>query len=128
MKSLIQLFSFLGLPPVAATALAVLVMEARALSLSELSQKTGYAKSHLSTHLKHLAVNGYVEAVKTKRRILYRVDKNGVLRHLLIYFSNLNYTIENALNTINDKDLNSFLRTLSTQLNDIIKRYKGEVY
>ena len=117
---LVDLLGFMGLPRVAAMALAILLLEGRELSLSELVRRTGYAKSHLSTYLRTLAANGLVECVYSGRRVLYRVNKRGVVRLLKNHLESLKTRLDMASKTLHDHELNALLKKLSDRISQII--------
>lgn len=124
MRSLIELLTFLGLPMVAASALAVLIKESIPLTLNELSEKTGYAKSHLSMHLKHLVFNGLVKIRQVGRKKLYYAERE-VLTHLLSrHLNELKIRIEFVVNEANSADLSDILLTYSRKLHEILYRDK----
>ncbi len=121
-----ELLGFLGLPRVAAITLAVLLSEHTGLTLSELSQKTGYAKSHLSTYLKTLVANGLVEYMYSGKRILYRAKKQGIIELLKNYLKTLKSMLDIASNTLHDQELHSYLRRLSNRISQVVKELEGE--
>ncbi|WP_052833641.1 hypothetical protein [Staphylothermus hellenicus] len=120
MRSLVDLLMFLGLPGVAASALAVLIKESIPLSLNELSQKTGYAKSHLCTHLKHLAFNGLVKVKKVGRKKLFYTDGDTLARLILKHLSELKSRIDFAASETNNSELSNILLSYSRRLHEVI--------
>ncbi len=78
-----RLLMLLGFPPVAAAIVAILLTEGRPLTLSELSEKTGYAKSHLSSALKLLEEKLLVELRRGKRRSLLVSLKPGAIEKVV---------------------------------------------
>ncbi len=118
---IIDLLGFIGLPRVAAVALAILLYEQKGLTLSELVRRTGYAKSHLSTYLKTLAANGLVECIYSGRRVVYRARKQGVIKLLKNHLESLKHRIDYASKTLHDYELSTLLSGLSEKISQIIK-------
>lgn len=116
-----ELLGFIGLPRVAAIALAVLLQEPEGLTLADLVRRTGYAKSHLSTYLKTLAVNGLVEYMYSGKRIIYRARKKVVIKLLKNHLESLRHRIDFASKTLHDHELTRVLRNLSEKISQIIK-------
>ena len=116
MNNLIYLFNFMGLPRVSALILAVLLIENRELSLNDLVSKTGYAKSHLSTAMKTLIAYGLIEYRNHGRRILYRVNKDGLINLLKNHIRSYKILLENASRYMNDHDLKRIVENLNSKL------------
>lgn len=125
MRSLVDLLMFLGLPAVAASALAVLIKESIPLSLSELSEKTGYAKSHLCTHLKHLVFNGLVKVKKVGRKKLFYTDRDTLTRLIIKHLNELKSRIDFVVNETNNNELSNILLSYSRKLHEVI--YLGRI-
>ncbi len=117
---LVELLNFLGMPRVAAVALAVLLSESKALSLTELSRKTGYAKSHLSTHLKILAIHGLVVVVRDKKKILYSANRRSVVNMIRNHLDRLRIMIETASKYLGDQEIRPKLSRISHELEKIV--------
>lgn len=83
LEILVKLLELFGLPLVAARILSVLLMEGRPLSLEELSRRTGYVKSHVSTALRYLEEKLLIERIYGKRRKLIIRLREGALRDLV---------------------------------------------
>jgi len=126
MKALINILVALGLPIVAATALAVLLVEATPLSLSELSKKTGYAKSHLSPQLRMLAFNGLVEIIRKRRQVLYKARHEAFIDLIHGHLSDLQASLEQVAHRINDEAFSHNLKDIASTLKDLIKYKRGE--
>lgn len=82
MKPLVKLMTALGFPPVAGVVLAVLIASQTPLNLTELSKKTGYAKSHLSQTLKLLHARRIVDSYVDKKKKYYVINKQGLMKEL----------------------------------------------
>lgn len=126
MKALVNILVALGLPIVAATALAVLLVETTPLSLSELSKKTGYAKSHLSPHLRMLAFNGLVEIIRRRRQVLYKARPEAFIDLIHSHLSDLQVGLEQIARRINDEEFSRHLKDIASNLKDLIKYRIGE--
>jgi len=120
LQSLAGLFLSIGLPPAAAAALALLIAEGRELTLTEIAIRAGYAKSHVSTHLRALAANGLVECRYVGRRVLYRASRRGVIGLLKSYITSLKTRIDAALGSVGDTELKTTLSKLSEKLAQLI--------
>ncbi|WFO75099.1 helix-turn-helix domain-containing protein [Desulfurococcaceae archaeon MEX13E-LK6-19] len=83
-NSIGRLMMLLGFPPVAAAIVAILLAEGRPLTLSELAEKTGYAKSHLSSALRILEERFLVELKRGKRRSLLISLKPGAIEKVIM--------------------------------------------
>jgi DNA-binding transcriptional regulator GbsR (MarR family) len=125
LHGLVELLGFIGLPRVAAAALAVLLYEDRGLTLTELVHRTGYAKSHLSTYLRTLAANGLVEYVRSGRHIIYRARRNAVVLLLKNYLESLKHRVEYASSNLNDYELSSLFKKLSQSLSQILEELEA---
>ncbi len=121
MRSMIYLLTFLGLPTVAATVLATLLSETRPLSLTELSRKTGYAKSHLSTHLRYLVFNGLVSIVRQGRRTLYYARREVLADILARHLNELRTRIDLVIRELGNNELVKTFNNCSHKLSDIIQ-------
>ena len=69
--SITRLMTLLGFSPVVASIISILLREKRPLTLNELSEKTGYAKSHLSYAIRVLEDKLLVELKRGKRRRIF---------------------------------------------------------
>jgi len=124
-KALVQLLTYLGMPSVAATALAVLISETTPLSLSELAKKTGYAKSHLSPHLKILAANGLISMVRSKKKIIYTARKESIIMLLRSHLENLKAMVNSVSHTLVDQEIRPILNRLSNKLEEVLRELEG---
>ncbi len=125
MKLLINLLRILGLPLGAAAALAILIVEGTPLGLSELSQKTGYAKSHLSLYMKTLASRGLVELVRDGRRIYYKASNNALSYLLKEHLSKIKVAIDSTSSIVRDEKLSNSLDELAHEIHRLIEKIRG---
>jgi DNA-binding transcriptional regulator GbsR (MarR family) len=121
MRSMIYLLTFLGLPRVAATILATLLSETRPLSLTELSHRTGYAKSHLSTHLRYLVFNGLVNISRQGKRTSYYARKEVLAEVLARHLNELRTRIDLVVRELGNNELVKIFNNCSHKLSDIIQ-------
>jgi DNA-binding transcriptional regulator GbsR (MarR family) len=121
MRSMVHLLTFLGLPRVAATILATLLSETRPLSLTELSNRTGYAKSHLSTHLRYLVFNGLVNIIRQGRRTLYYARREVLTEILARHLNELRTRIDLVVRELGNNELVKTFNNCSHKLSDIIQ-------
>jgi len=115
-----------GLTPVAAAALALLLIERRELSLTEIARRIGYAKSHVSAHLKVLAGSGLVECKYAGRKIVYRARESAVADLLRNYFASLKNRLDTATTNLSDGELKHMLARVSVKLGELIREVGGE--
>ncbi len=120
MKSMIALLTFIGIPVAAASLITTLLRESRPLTLRDLSERTGYAKSHLSTHLKHLVNAGLVEIHREKGKIKYSVRKNAVVQLVQQHLHRLHLYIRQVSSEINDHDLKNELDEIARHISQLL--------
>ncbi len=119
MKPLVKLMTLLGLPPIAGIILAVLITSKTPLDLTELSRKTGYAKSHLSQTLKLLHAQEIVDFYVERKRKYFIVNKQGLLKALREHINNL----IDSLDQLASVSENPEFRNLC---NEAFRKVKGE--
>ncbi len=124
-KILAGFLTMLGLPMAAAAALAVLLVEGVPLGLSELSRKTGYAKSHLSQYLRTLASHGLVRIERRGKRYYYIASINGLIKYVDRRIEELGDNISAISNYLRDVNASQLLRDLSSQLKNLSSRGVG---
>ncbi len=122
MRSLVALLTFIGIPVAAASVITTLLHESRPLTLRDLSERTGYAKSHLSTHLKHLVNAGLVEIHHEKGKIRYSVRKKAVVQLLQQHLHKLHIYIRQVSSEINDHDLKRELDEIAHSISQFFSR------
>ncbi len=116
---IVRFLVLIGLPLVAARILSVLIMEGRPLSLDELSRKTGYVKSHISTTLKYLEEKLVIEKIYGKRKKLMVKLKEGALKNLLMdHIEKLKNHINEIIEymSYSEKRIDAIIRDLSDVL------------
>ncbi|MGB9827149.1 hypothetical protein IMZ38_05115 [Thermosphaera chiliense] len=112
MKPLVKLMTLLGLPPVAGIILSVLLTSGTPLDLTELSRKTGYAKSHLSQTLKLLYAREIVDFYVERKKKYFIVNNQGLLKALREHINNLIDSLNQLANlTENPEFLKLYLET-----------------
>ncbi len=122
MRSLITLLTFIGIPVAAASVITTLLHESRPLTLGDLSERTGYAKSHLSTHLKHLVNAGLVEVHRERGKIKYSIRKKAVVRLVHQHLHKLHVYIRQVSSEINDHDLRRELDEIAHHISQLFVR------
>ncbi len=121
-KIIANLLVTLGLPLGAAMALAVLLAEGGPLGLSELSEKTGYAKSHLSLYLKTLASRGLVRVERRGRRLYYSASINGLVEYIREHLEKISTSLSAASQSVKDINASRILSELSNELKKTVGR------
>lgn len=116
MKSLAKLMTLLGFPPVAGVVLAVLLTSRTPLSLTELSRKTGYAKSHLSQTLKLLHARDIVDFYVERKKKYFIVNNQGLLKALK---DHIHVLIDSLNQLANITDNPEFRRLYSEAFGDV---------
>ncbi len=127
----IKLLRLLGLPLAAATALAVLLLESRPLSLSELSKKTGYAKSHLSNAVRLLEEKLLIERiVLPRKKVLFKAKKEALIKLLRNHLAELRNSLQNVIDNVKAHDILAHeVYLLEKNLHELIKMLgRGNVY
>jgi len=122
MLSLAKLLQLTGLSATAALILAILIVEGRPLSLKELSEKTGYAKGHLSSILQFLESRKLVERVYEKRRkLLVKVKERAVSNLLREHLSTLREIIQEIILEIKKDIVVTELKPFEVELMKMLK-------
>ncbi len=122
MLSLAKLLQLTGLSATAALVLAILIIEERPLSLKELSEKTGYAKGHLSSILQFLESRKLIEKVYEKRRkLLVKVKKKAISNLLKEHLSMLREIIQETIKEIRKDVLVTELKPFEVELMKMLK-------
>ena len=119
------MLGFLGLPRVAALALAILLIEQTHLSLEDLAHRTGYARSCLSSHLKSLAARGLVEITREGKRVLYRARAESITKLLVEHLASLRALLITASQSLERSDISWLLKGLSNDLSRIIGKFRS---
>ena len=122
MRSLVALLTFIGIPVAAASVITTLLHESRPLTLRDLSERTGYAKSHLSTHLKHMVNAGLIEVHYEKGKVRYSVRKKAIVQLLHQHLHKLHIYIRQVSSEINDHDLKSELDEIAHNISQLFSR------
>jgi len=122
-KSLKGLLTLLRLPPAAAEVLSTLLTERKALTLTELTELTGYAKSHISTALQMLESAYLVErSVYGKKHVFKaRVDviQELITKHLIAIRTRISQTLSEI--DVSTK-LYETLQKIDMEFDEIIKK------
>ncbi|OYT59710.1 MAG: hypothetical protein B6U75_03330, partial [Desulfurococcales archaeon ex4484_217_1] len=106
----------------AALVLAILIVEGRPLSLKELSEKTGYAKGHLSSILQFLESRKLVERVYEKRRkLLVKVKEKAVSNLLREHLSTLREIIQEIISEMKKDIVVTELKPFEVELMKMLK-------
>ncbi len=126
--NIVKFLKMLGLPIASAIVLAVLLLESRPLSLDDLRRRTGYAKSHLSSSLRLLEEKLLIERIiGPRRRVLFRVRRDALVRLLHEHLSELREGIVYAINEIRDKEYVRGLEVIEKNIGLFLKKL-GEGY
>ncbi|RLG76286.1 MAG: hypothetical protein DRO23_01215 [Thermoprotei archaeon] len=122
MLSLAKLLQLTGLSATAALVLAILIIEERPLSLKELSEKTGYAKGHLSSILQFLESRKLIEkAYEKRRKLLVKVKKKAISNLLKEHLSMLSEIIQETIKEIRKDVLVTELKPFEVELMKMLK-------
>jgi len=103
------------------------LIERRELSLTEIARRIGYAKSHVSAHLKVLSGSGLVECKYAGRRLVYRARESAVADLLRNYFASFKNRLDIATTNLGDSELKQLLARVSAKLSELIREVSGEV-
>ena len=122
MLSFAKLLQLTGLSATAALVLAILIIEERPLSLKELSEKTGYAKGHLSSILQFLESRKLIEkAYEKRRKLLVKVKKKAISNLLKEHLSMLSEIIQETIKEIRKDVLVTELKPFEVELMKMLK-------
>lgn len=125
LNELVDLLGYTGLSRTSSLILAVLINEKNYISLTDLSRKTGYAKSHLSMYLKTLVLLNLVDRKHIGRKILFGINRNGLINYLKNYLINLRELLRFSSKNITDNELRSFLEKMYHKLNCVLNELEG---
>ena len=122
-RGLIKLFRCIGLSNVAAHVLSTLLLENKPLSLDELSDKSGYAKSHISSALTLLENMVLIEKIHGKRRkLLVKVNENIIRRLLKEHLVKLKKILHRIHREVNNQYISREASGLAEELSKLIDR------
>ncbi|ADV64907.1 helix-turn-helix domain-containing protein [Desulfurococcus mucosus] len=96
MNGLLTLLSLIGLKPNMARIIAILLLSNKALSLSEVCNATGYAKSRVSEIMRILEAKGLVEVSIVKKKAYYKVRVEALRKHIEEHLERLARSLEEA--------------------------------
>ena len=130
MLSLDAIASFLlrlDLPKVASLTLASLIIASKPLSLSELSERTGYAKSHLSYAVKLLERSSLIERVVIGKQIRFKAGKEALEEAIRKHLIDLRTSVINARTKLdNFPSIEETMEKIDIRFQDLIKQLGGE--
>ncbi len=125
--ALVKLFTLLKLPPVAAVVLSTLLTAEEPMGLKELSEVTGYAKSHLSMALKLLENGSLVERVISGKKARFRARKEAVERLIKRHLRELRRRISQSIQEMSDVPaIRETLEEIDREVQALIKRLGGD--
>ena len=120
-SSINRLMSLLGFSPVVAAVVSILLREGRPLTLSELAEKTGYAKSHLSYAIRVLEEKLLVELKRGKRRIvLVSLKPEGIEKIIREHIREIRENLKPLLE-FSSTDLSRRLDSLIKELDRVVE-------
>lgn len=124
-QGIVRLLTLIGLPQAAATIVAVLLIEERALGLDEISMLTGYAKSHVSTTIRLLEEKRLVERIRMRgRRVIFRARSEAVASLVKSHLAELRRSLEHAVRDIGGRV--DSLGRLERALSELLEKTGGE--
>ena len=124
---LVNLFRWAGLSDIAAFTLSTLLTEDKPLSLDELSQRMGYAKSHILYAINLLEKMILVEKIRGKRRkILIKANKGVIKKIIKEHLLRLKYILNEILSDIKDRekrrDFIHEIRSIESEISHLISK------
>jgi len=117
-----------GLPAAAAAILATLLIESKPMDLDELSSKTGYAKSHLSSMLRLLEEKLLIEKIPGKsRKVYFKAKRDALTKIIHQHLRRIRNSLRDTLAELHD-GLTEFkeLERIERELHELIKRLNGD--
>lgn len=122
---ILRLLKMLGLPTSAALAFAVLLLEVRPMSLDELCERTGYAKSHLSTSLRLLEEKLLTRRVFGRgRKVFFTVKKDALKMLLQEHLARLHSNISDVINELPDGSLSDELKVVKDGIGRLVEKLR----
>ena len=127
LDALASLLMRLDLPRVASLALAALIVASRPLSLSELSDRTGYAKSHLSYAVKLLERSYLVERIIMGKQIRFRAKREALEEVIRKHIVDLRASVVNAKSKLkNLPTVEESMEKIDNRFRELIRQLGGE--
>lgn len=122
---ILRLLRILGLPTSAALAFAILLLEVKPLSLDELCERTGYAKSHLSMNLRLLEEKLLTRRILGRgRKVFFTVKKDALKRLLQEHITKLYSNINDVIDELPDETLSEELKVVRDCLSGLIEKLR----
>jgi len=126
LEALVSLLRMLGMPTSSSIVLATLLLEARPMDLNELHERTGYAKSHLSSSLRLLEEKKLVERIIARgRRALFRARREALRKLLHEHLSELRRSIHGVIEELGGVEEDERLREIEENLLRILEGMEG---
>ncbi len=113
---------------VSATTLSILMEQDKALSFSEIVEKTGYAKSHVSYALRLLEEKGLVERVSMKRKkVFFKARSDAIKKVLVKHLSEIEALLaKSRFEECRNIEVCNQVEEVLSEINSILRRIRGE--
>ena len=127
LDAIASLLMRLDLPKVASLTLAALLIASEPLSLAELSERTGYAKSHLSYAVKLLERSSLIERVMIGKQIRFRAKREALEEAIRRHLMDLRNSLANAKTKLkNFPSIEKTMEKIDISFQDLIKQLGDE--
>jgi len=123
MDPLTDLLIALRLPPAAASVLSTLMREMEPMTLGELAEATGYAKSHLSSAIRLLEEKSLVERLRDRRgRPLFRARERSLSKLVEERLREIHFYLRSVAAKTSSESVLDAVRVLETELSSLLRR------
>jgi len=113
----------LDLPRVASLTLATLLMASEPLTLTELSERTGYAKSHISYALRLLERASLIERIASGRQVRFRAGGEALERAIRRHITDLRTSVIRARRKLrNFPSIEKTMEKIDIRFQNLIKQ------
>jgi len=127
LDAIASLLMRLDLPRVASLTLATLLIASEPLSLAELSERTGYAKSHLSYAVKLLERSSLIDRVVVGKQIMFKAKKEALEEVIRRHLMDLRNSLANAKTKLkNFPSIEKTMEKIDISFQDLIKQLGDE--
>ena len=127
LDAIASLLMRLDLPKVASLTLAALLIASEPLSLAELSERTGYAKSHLSYAVKLLERSSLIERIVIGKQIRFRAKREALEEAIRRHLMDLRNSLANAKTKLkNFPSIEKTMEKIDIRFQDLIKQLGDE--
>ena len=123
MDPLVNLLVMLRLPFVAALVFSTLIRESRPLTLNELAEATGYARSHVYSALRFLEERHLIERIRIRdKKHLFRARAKGVIALVREHLSEIHMYLRSVADELKNEYVLNAMRILEEDLHSLLTK------